>query len=305
VNSKERYNLIKSSVGILFETSRPNDFATFEDADDPDEYVQFKFLESGLLAEVGSREWTDPTRPLASTAKEALGELGFSGGGPERNYANPDLPIAASPVAKVLHRAFDTAYGRRGADLVTLTNCPELETWLRDQGLWTAQPTTLPVAEPIRHDMLQNALEANGWPVFQDQKTGALWTFREWNRELGQGFHLQTQIEGEYPWRIVSFIACGDRPVLDNDRAEALELINQWNDEKRWPNASLWRPEGQDFCWLHLRWSLPAAAGLCQGMVNDVVSVVGDGVLGFYRWFNAEQSVDAASSSSLPTPRAA
>jgi hypothetical protein len=305
VNSKERYSLIKSSVEILFETSRPNDFVTFEDADDPDEYVQFKLVDSRLLAEVGSREWTDPTRPLTATAKEALGELGFNGGGPERNYANPDLPLAASPVAKVLHRAFEVAYVNRGIDLVVHTNSPELESWLREHDLWVVHPVAPAIVEPVTFEMVRTAMRGHGWRVFQDEATGGLMTYWGWDEDLGQSVHLHIDISGEAPWRVLALVAVGDRPVFDAERAQALEWVNEWNDEHRWPAASLCRQEGHEFSWVHVRWAIPVGAGACQAMVNDVTGVVASAALEFFQWFKDKRTGRLGQPEALMSPEAA
>lgn len=294
MNSKQRYELIKSSLTVLVDVSRAGDFSIFENADQPDEFVQVKYLGPGAFrAEVGSREWADPTNPLAGDVRQQLADLGFAGGAPERNYSCSDLPATARAAAKLLHRAFEVAYGRRGTDLVVKTNCPELEAWLRERDLWVAQPIVLPVAEPIRLDMVRAAMQARGWRVFLVEHTGDLMTYWGWDRGLGQDVHVYFSIAGNAPWKVLTISAVGGEPIFDTEHGAVLEMLNEWNDAHRWPCASLGRQKDEDFSWLHLSWSLPAAGGVSKGMVSDVIEVITDHALEFFRWFNATRQEPA------------
>jgi hypothetical protein len=88
-------------------------FVILEDADAVDEFVQFKMNHRILYAEVGSREWDviDRRRPLDPEARELLAGLGFTHGGPERNYICDNLAQSAPYLADLVIRLNVAAYG--------------------------------------------------------------------------------------------------------------------------------------------------------------------------------------------------
>jgi hypothetical protein len=78
-----------------------------------DEFVQFKLNHRILYGEVGSREWDTPEerRPLDSDARDALAGLGFTHGGPERNYICDNLAQSAPYLSDLYLRLHVAAYG--------------------------------------------------------------------------------------------------------------------------------------------------------------------------------------------------
>lgn len=291
MNGKQRYHLIASVLGVLCDTARERAYVIFENADRPDEYVQVSHRGSdGLHAEIGSREWVEPTHPLSDVAKATLELLGFTGGAPERNYVNPSIAPDHRAAARLLSSAFDAAYSRRGPDLVVKTNAAEVETWLREHGLWVEQPTALPLAEPLHQDMIRTAMKAHDWRVFDDEGGEGFMTWWGWDASLGMGMHVHIDVSGNAPWRLLSIVGIGDRPVPNHERARMLELINSWHEDRRWPCVSLAPQQGADFSWLHLRWSLPVGGGVSQRMVNDTLFAVVDSALDFLRWLHAQRS---------------
>jgi hypothetical protein len=94
-------------------------FVIFENADANDEFVQFKMNHRILYGEVGSREWdvVERRRPLDPDAREMLATLGFTHGGPERNYICDNLAQSAPYLADLVMRLNIAAYGSLPANL--------------------------------------------------------------------------------------------------------------------------------------------------------------------------------------------
>jgi hypothetical protein len=88
-----------------------DDCVIFEDARDPDRYVQFFVHDSAVLGEVGSRHWMPESSGLRKTSVTALGCLGFEGGGPQGNFRRDHLPHDARKLACLTELAFGAAYG--------------------------------------------------------------------------------------------------------------------------------------------------------------------------------------------------
>ena len=88
-------------------------FVILENADASDEFVQFKMNHRILYGEVGSREWdvAERRRPLDPDAREMLATLGFTHGGPERNYICDNLAQSAPYLADLIMRLNVAAYG--------------------------------------------------------------------------------------------------------------------------------------------------------------------------------------------------
>jgi hypothetical protein len=88
-------------------------FVILEDADAGDEFVQFKMNHRILYGEVGSREWdvAELRRPLEPEARALLATLGFTHGGPERNYICDNLAQSAPYLADLIIRLSVAAYG--------------------------------------------------------------------------------------------------------------------------------------------------------------------------------------------------
>jgi hypothetical protein len=108
----------------FLESALETQFVIFESGDSVDEFVQFKLNNRILYGEVGSREWAAPEerRPLGTEARDSLAGLGFTHGGPERNYICDNLAQSAPYVADLYLRLQVAAYGRLPADLSVKSN---------------------------------------------------------------------------------------------------------------------------------------------------------------------------------------
>jgi hypothetical protein len=99
-------------------------FVILENGGAVDEFVQFKLNHRILYGEVGSREWAaaEERRPLDDEARESLADLGFTHGGPERNYICDDLAQSAPYLADLYLRVHLSAYGALPASLSVVSD---------------------------------------------------------------------------------------------------------------------------------------------------------------------------------------
>lgn len=108
----------------FLENALETQFVIFESGGAADEFVQFKLNNGILYAEVGSREWASPDRrrPLDADARDALARLGFTLGGPERNYICDNLAQSAPYLADLYLRLQVAAYGAPAVSLSVKSN---------------------------------------------------------------------------------------------------------------------------------------------------------------------------------------
>jgi hypothetical protein len=113
-----RLQVYEKELRRLVYELRDHDFVVFEDARDPDRYVQFMVHDSAVLGEVGSRHWMPESSGLRRASVTALGCLGFEGGGPRSNFKRDHLPHDARKLACITELAFGAAYGDAVCDMV-------------------------------------------------------------------------------------------------------------------------------------------------------------------------------------------
>jgi hypothetical protein len=113
-----RLQVYEKELRRLVYEMRDNDFVVFEDARDPERYVQFIVHDSAISGEVGSKHWVPESRGLRRTSVTALGCLGFEGGGPRSNFKRYHLPHDARKLACLSELAFGAAYGEAVCDMV-------------------------------------------------------------------------------------------------------------------------------------------------------------------------------------------
>ena len=186
-----------------------------------DNYVQFKVLGDGICGEVGSRQWSEPERPLPAAAVEALSQLGFTGGGPEKNYAKSGLPKSAADLSALADQGLRAAY-----DLDEDFSPVVHEIHLND--------VTPPRAEPFTQEMIVDHLRDHGVHFLRDEDGDC---------------RLELEIPEGGGHTVVWLVADGDAKAVyhihatapecpgGTTRPEALEACNSWNREHRWPKA--------------------------------------------------------------------
>jgi hypothetical protein len=197
-----------------------------------DEYVQFIVHDDRVAGEVGSRQWSEPERPLPEAAVAALGRLGFTGGGPERNFARDGLPRSAVKLAKLTDTLLRTAY-----DLDEDFSPVVHEIHLND--------VTLPRAEPFTREMVAAHLRDHATQFLRDDDGD----FRvELNLPDGAGRIVLWFLADGKDGKIYHVHAHPPEGQGPSTRTEALERCNTWNRQHRWPKACVM--DAKDGTWL-------------------------------------------------------
>jgi hypothetical protein len=109
----ELRRFVTNLMQCFLDCALESQFVIIESADAVDEFVQFKRNQKVLYGEVGSREWdvVEQRRPLDTEARELLATLGFTHGGPERNYICDNLAQSAPYLSDLTIRLGVAAYG--------------------------------------------------------------------------------------------------------------------------------------------------------------------------------------------------
>ncbi len=139
-----------------------------------DEFVQFKLNHRILYGEVGSREWAAPDdrRPLDADAQALLADLGFTHGGPERNYICDNLAQSAPYLADLYLRLAVAAYAAVPETLAVKSNVDAVR---KLAGPLARRPGfTWPAADPGRHKQLRTTPVASPSPGLQFRAERAL-----------------------------------------------------------------------------------------------------------------------------------
>ena len=156
VNTSDRTGLYQSLLTTFLAHAKERGYIVIGVLGRSEEYVQFMVHDDRVSGEVGSRQWSEPERPLPGAAVRALGRLGFVGGGPERNFARDGLPRSAGKLAKLTDTLLRTAY-----DLDEDFSPVVHEIHLND--------VTLPRAEPFTCEMIAAHLRDHATHFLRDE----------------------------------------------------------------------------------------------------------------------------------------
>jgi Putative bacterial sensory transduction regulator len=284
----ERLELIRRVLEIFLSEPIDKTFLNIESADHPDDYVQFIFHDGGVLfGEVCSHEWSDQPAPLGEEARKALIKLGFTGGGPRKNYRSDSLAHDPQFLAELVERAFRAAYGRgQFTDPVFSTTHLATKAWLHQVQAWVRTPE-LPPNRRLVHvtsDAIRDLLSSRGLKIFTDSEGGHM-TFWGWEPEIGTEVKLWFKLENDD--RIYRVSATSDRPVPAESWTAARERCNEWNCENRWPKAYLWIKSDDDrqTGFIELVQDLPVECGASICMLDDFTGRVIRGSFDFFRWW--------------------
>ncbi len=103
---------VESVIAAFVEGAADSDFVILIDPNDPQQFVQFMRKAGTVYAEVSSRQWAgDESRPISDSAELKLMQLGFTHGGPGKNFAQDGLANDAPYLKHVAAASFATAFG--------------------------------------------------------------------------------------------------------------------------------------------------------------------------------------------------
>ena len=231
MNRSDRTGLYQSLLTTFLSRAKERGYIVIGVFGQADEYVQFIVHDDRVGGEVSSRQWSEPERPLSGVAVEALGRLGFVGGGPERNYAKDGLPRSATKLAKLTDTLLRTAY-----DLDEDFSPVVYEIHLND--------VTLPRAEPFTREMIAAHLREHAAHFLRDEDGD----FRvELNLPDAAGRIVLWLVADGKDGKIYHVHAHPPDGQGSSTRTEALERCNTWNRQHRWPKACV--TNGADGTW--------------------------------------------------------
>ncbi len=232
MNTTDRTGLYQGLLTTFLARARERGYIVIGVLGRVDEYVQFIVHDDRVAGEVGSRQWSEPERPLPEAAVAALGRLGFTGGGPERNFARDGLPRSAVKLAKLTDTLLRTAY-----DLDEDFSPVVHEIHLND--------VTLPRAEPFTREMVAAHLRDHATQFLRDDDGD----FRvELNLPDGAGRIVLWFLADGKDGKIYHVHAHPPEGQGPSTRTEALERCNTWNRQHRWPKACVM--DAKDGTWL-------------------------------------------------------
>jgi hypothetical protein len=251
---------------VFLDRGKPRGFITFELDGAGDEYVQLRREEGSVLAEVGSRQWEDPERPLPPDAVARLAELGFTGGGPERNFVRAGLRTDANELAELTDKLFVAAYDVDD----------DYQPILHRLQLNDVAP---PRAKPFSRDMVEALLRKRGVKFWRDQDGD---------------FRADLACPGSDEAVVVVFTADGEDGTLyrvsagaprrpqPGTRLDALERCNTWNSTRRWPYAAVL--DTDDGWRILLDGHLDVGPGITAPLLDRFTDRVVEGALEFWEW---------------------
>jgi Putative bacterial sensory transduction regulator len=263
----DRIIFFESLLDAFLITAKERGHITFEVAGKSDEYVQFQVRSGLVFGEVGSRQWSEPERPLSAAAVAALAQRGFTGGGPERNYVKDGLPRSKTELAALTESVFRTAYDLDDEYAPTVHHL-------------NPNDVRMPRAQAFTRDMIEAQLRDHEVKFLRDQDGDFRAEFIcEGSPELVTMWFV-AEGDDEAIYRI--FATASHRPVPAT-REEAVERCNRWNNEFRWPNALVMdRPDGG---WHILVGShLDLEPGVTKELFARHTDRVVTGALEFWEW---------------------
>jgi hypothetical protein len=286
MNTSDRIGLYQGLLATFFSRARERGHINFGVLGRVDEYVQFMVHDDGVAGEVGSRQWSEPERPLPAAAVAALGRLGFAGGGPERNYAKDGLPRSAAKLAKLTDTVLRTAY-----DLDEDFSPVVREIHLND--------VTLPRAEPFTREMIAAHLRGHDIHFLRDEDGD---------------FRVELNLPDDGGRILLWFVADGKDGTIyhvhahppevpgASTRADALERCNTWNREHRWPKACVM--DAEDGIWqIVLGADIDLAPGITRSLFDTFTERAVGSMIEFWTPTSAEGGASEGASGEQPSRR--
>jgi hypothetical protein len=300
MRKEERIEVLTGALTVFLTEPQDESFLIIENPDRLDDFVQFICHDGGvLLGEVGSHGWREEPAELPEEARAALLKLGFTGGARKRNYVNEGLPHDPEFLAELVEKAFVAAYSPGLSDYVFGTTHAPTQHWLHENNAWTRALGGIdPASRPITVDrgLIKEVLDSHGLQLFADQK-GDFMTFWGYEREVDTEVKIWFKLEGDDE-DVYRICATGDRPLPRKAWNRAMQLCNDWNNEHRWPKASVLKlkRENRSVAFVELNADIPVARGVSRRLLDDFTGHVVHGTFEFFRWLHEQRQPTA------PTP---
>ena len=295
---EERIEQLIQALNIFMADPQDDTNLVVENADRPEDFVQFMFHDGGILyGEVGSHEWGEEPQPLADAARAGLVKLGFTGGGRRRNYRNDGLPHDPGFLAELIEKTFAAAYAPGLKDFVFASTHAPTQAWLHETHTWTRVPAMDPASRPLTVDraLIREVLDSHGLLLFADPK-GDFMTFWGYEPEVDTEVKIWFKLDGEDE-DVYRISATGDRPLPRKAWIQATRLCNDWNSEHRWPKASVLKlkRDNRSVAFVELNADIPVRHGASRRMLDDFTGRVVHGTFEFFKWLHEQHTPTLAS----------
>ena len=281
MSAEQRIDLYHEYLESLFANSEQ--FLIFQAAGDQDAYVQYRFSETGLYGEVGSRQWGTvgfaPT--MTSGVTEALLALGFTGGGPGSNFGRDGIEADAAAVAELTENLFHAAY-RLPADFAVSGQ-------LGSGGAAAQHGADI---QTLNDELIQQYLDHYELG-FTRGDSGTFDVPRSYEPCLGRGLLVQLARRGE-EGTVLEMLVSPDRTTPHPRWSDMLDACNEWNMVKRWPKVYLREvaPEhGERQALIHCEASIALGAGVHWPLLKDWLDEMIGTTWDFWRWMTAERGL--------------
>lgn len=262
MEKKARLEFFASILGTFLGGAREHGHVCFTVLGDQDCFVQFALRGDGVLGEVGSRQWAGTERPLSGESVAALAQLGFAGGGPEKNYTRAGLPADVVVLSELAEKTMRAAY-RLDDDYAVVV----YELNLND--------VSYPVSEAFTRGMIERHLRSHGAEFLRDQ----------------DGDYRLDLMQADGSVVVIWLIACGPWDCVYRvtgtwtgaeacDRGDALERCNAWNSAHR--GVSAWVLDaGESWrCVVGAQWDLKP--GISEALFDKLTLSTVDEIVGFF-----------------------
>jgi hypothetical protein len=103
---------VERLLKTFVESASEREWVILIDPDDDGQFVQFMVTNGTVYAELSSRQWGGERRVLEDSNELGLFRLGFTHGGPGKNYALDGLTADGPYLADLARKAFRTGYGK-------------------------------------------------------------------------------------------------------------------------------------------------------------------------------------------------
>ncbi len=266
MNQTERLGLFASLLDTFLERARERGYIILEVLGRPDEIVQFQLHSGRIRGEVGSRQWNEPERPLPAGAVAGLNSLGFTGGGPERNFTRDGLPAVAVELAQLADRLLRTAY--------ELSD--DYDPVVREMNL---RDVTMPQARPFTRDMVEAHLRAHDVHFLRDEDGDFRVDFTSDERPGTITVWLIAHGPEDTMYTISGSASGAPQP---STRAETVARCNTWNQEHIWPKAFV-VDHGREWR-IGVSADLPLGPGIHRELFDEFTRRVIGGILEFWGW---------------------
>ncbi|MFN8535069.1 MAG: YbjN domain-containing protein [Dehalococcoidia bacterium] len=144
--------------------------------------------------------------------------------------------------------------------------------------------------ERLSPELLVKYLESRRLGYERDDETDYRVEF-PFDPELGCALHIWLLLGGR-DRQILSVRAVGQIPIARTEFEKVLDLCNEWNSDRRWPKAYLYRrTPADDVGAIYLEENIDLAPGVHQELLEDWLDTMRSASVEFWIWAHGEKGL--------------